>query len=171
MPFFSIAGMAMRRAWMKASPSSGSSVEKTSSAPFSSQIAVTCAISTPACSAGSSDWTMIIAAESRSSPMRVSSSTALIVGRSMNSSIDGRIDWVIARTAAVAESSVGNVATRVCGVRCAGTRRSVTSVMMPRVPSLPTNSFVRDRPATSLSRGPPSSMSRPSARTTFMPST
>ena len=114
---------------------------------------------------------MIMAAASRSSPIFVSSSTALMVGRSMNSSIEGRMRCVIASTAAVAESSVGNVATRVCGGRWAGTSRSVTSVMIPRVPSLPTNSFVSDRPATSLSRGPPSSIARPSASTTFMPST
>ena len=53
----------------------------------------------------------------------------------------------------------------------AGTSRSVTSVMTPSVPSLPTNSFVSDSPATSFKRGPPSRTAVPSASTTCIPST
>ncbi|COX60218.1 Uncharacterised protein [Mycobacterium tuberculosis] len=43
--------------------------------------------------------------------------------------------------------------------------------MTPSVPSLPTNSLVRESPATSLSRGPPSRTAVPLASTTCMPST
>ena len=89
----------------------------------------------------------------------------------MNSSIEGRITRVMSRTVAVASSRVANVATRVAGGRCAGISRRTISVMIPSVPSLPTNSLVSDSPATSLSRGPPSSTAVPSASTTVMPST
>ena len=99
------------------------------------------------------------------------SSTALMVGRSMNSSIEGRSRRVIASTVAVASSRVANVATRVAGGRCLGISRSTISVMIPSVPSEPTNSLVRDSPATSLSRAPPSRTAVPSASTTVRPST
>ena len=89
----------------------------------------------------------------------------------MNSSIDGRISPAMSRTVLVASASRGNIATTVVGGSWAGMRRRVTSVITPSVPSEPTNNFVRGRPATSLSRGPPSSTARPSARTTVMPST
>lgn len=59
----------------------------------------------------------LVTAASRSSPIRVASSTALIVTRSMNSSIEGRIERVIAKTVPVALSIVGNAATRVVGCR------------------------------------------------------
>ena len=85
--------------------------------------------------AGSSDWMTSIAAASRSSPILVRSSTALMVGRSMNSSIEGRSRRVIASTVAVASSRVANVATRVAGGRCFGISRSTISVTMPSVPS------------------------------------
>ena len=98
-----------------------------------------------------------IAAAARSRPILVRSSTALIVGRSMNSSIEGRSRRVMSRTVAVASSRVAKVATSVAGGRWAGISRSTTRVITPRVPSLPTNSLVSDSPATSLSRGPPSS--------------
>src|SRR5699024_220862 len=52
-----------------------------------------------------------------------------------------------------------------------GTNRSVTSVITPKVPSLPTNNCVSSSPATSFNRGPPNSTCRPSASTTFIPST
>ncbi len=89
----------------------------------------------------------------------------------MNSSIAGRMRRVMSRTVCVASSREANVATSVHGGRCAGTSRSTTRVMMPRVPSLPTNSLVSDSPAASLSRGPPSSTAVPSARTTVSPRT
>lgn len=103
--------------------------------------------------------------------MRTASSTALMDAWSMNSSIAGRISRVIARTASAADSTDGNDATTVDAGGCAGISRSVSSVMMPRVPSLPTNSLVSDSPATSLRSGPPNRTAVPSARTTCMPST
>ena len=54
---------------------------------------------------------------------------------------------------------------------CAGIKRNVISVMMPRVPSLPTNSLVSESPATSLRRGPPRLTAVPSASTTRSPRT
>ncbi len=167
----STAGMALRRATTKASPSSGSSVEKTSVAWFSSHSPAISSHSAAAWPAGSSDWMTSIAAASRSSPILVRSSTALMVGRSMNSSIEGRSRRVMASTVAVASSRVANVATRVAGGRCVGTSRSTISVMIPSVPSEPTNSLVSDSPATSLSRAPPSSTAVPSASTTVRPRT
>ena len=89
----------------------------------------------------------------------------------MNSSIDGRILPVIATTEPTAASTESNVATTVADVVCGGSRRNVTSVTTPSVPSLPTNNFVRLRPATSLRRGPPNRTAVPSASTTTMPST
>ena len=59
----------------------------------------------------------------------------------------------------------------VAEVRCGGSSRRVTSVTTPRVPSLPTKSLVRLRPATSFSRGPPRRTAVPSASTTCRPST
>jgi hypothetical protein len=108
----------------------------------------------------------IIAAAFRSRPIRSLSSTALIAAASMNSSIDGRILPVIVTTAPAAASTESNVATTVLATCCGGSRRRVTSVITPSVPSLPTNSFVNDSPATSLRRGPPSRTAVPSASTT-----
>ena len=123
-PVRSTAGMALRRATTNCSPSSGSSVENTSVAWFSSQIAEISSHSAAAWPAGSSDWMTSIAAASRSRPIFVMSSTALMVGRSMNSSIEGRSRRVMASTVAVASSRVANVATRVAGGRCFGISRS-----------------------------------------------
>ena len=103
--------------------------------------------------------------------MRKVSSTALIATESMNSSIDGRSRAVTPSTASTAASTVAKPATTMLDAFCLGTSRSVTSVMTPRVPSLPTKSFVSESPATSLSRGPPSRTAVPSASTTCMPST
>lgn len=64
----------------------------------------------------------------------------------MNSSIDGRSRPVTPSTAPTASSTVAKLATTTLEVFCLGTSRSVTSVMTPRVPSLPTNSFVNDSP-------------------------
>ncbi len=89
----------------------------------------------------------------------------------MNSSIAGRNVAVTASTASAAAWTEPNVATIVDAGGCGGRSRSVTSVMTPRVPSLPTNSLVSDSPATSLTRGPPSRTAVPSASTTSSPST
>ena len=89
----------------------------------------------------------------------------------MNSSIAGRSREVTASTALAAASTDAKYATTVLGGCCGGTSRSVTSVTTPSVPSLPTNSFVKLSPATSLSRGPPSRTAVPSASTTCTPST
>lgn len=90
---------------------------------------------------------------------------------SMNSSIEGRIRAVTATTPFMAASTESNVATTVHGECCGGSSRKVTSVTTPNVPSLPTNSFVSDSPATSFSRGPPNRTAVPSASTTCKPST
>ena len=84
----------------------------------------------------------------------------------MNSSIDGRILPVIVTTALAADSTESNVATTVLATCCGGSSRSVTSVMTPSVPSLPTKSFVSESPATSFRRGPPRRTTVPSASTT-----
>lgn len=99
------------------------------------------------------------------------SSTALIATESMNSSIEGRSRAVTPSTASTASATDAKVATTTLDAFCSGTSRSVTSVTTPSVPSLPTKSLVSDRPATSLSRGPPSRTAVPSASTTCMPST
>jgi hypothetical protein len=99
------------------------------------------------------------------------SSTALTATESMYSSMAGRNADVIASTAPVASASVANVATAVAGAVCAGSRRSVTSVITPRIPSLPTINLVNESPAQSFSRGPPRRTAVPSARTTCIPST
>jgi hypothetical protein len=99
------------------------------------------------------------------------SSTALIATASMNSSIDGRIRPVMVTTALAAASTESNVATTVHAECWGGNNRRVTSVTTPSVPSLPTNSFVSDSPATSLSRGPPRRTAVPSASTTCRPRT
>ena len=78
----------------------------------------------------------------------------------MSSSMDGRSFVVIASTASAEASIDGNTATSVDAGGCAGTSRSVNSVMTPSVPSDPTNNLVNDRPATSLNRGPPSRTAR-----------
>ena len=78
---------------------------------------------------------------------------------------------MIASTASAAASIDGNTATSVDAGGCAGTSRSVSSVITPSSPSDPTNSFVSDNPATSFSRGPPRRSAVPSASTTCMPST
>ena len=62
-----------------------------------------------------------------------------------------------------------NTATTVLSGCWAGTSRSVTSVITPSTPSLPTNNLVRLSPATSFSRGPPSRTAVPSASTTCTP--
>ena len=84
----------------------------------------------------------------------------------MNSSIDGRILPVIVTTACAAASTESNDATTVLATCCGGSSRSVTSVITPSVPSLPTNSLVSESPATSLRRGPPRRTAVPSASTT-----
>src|SRR6202000_2388783 len=70
-----------------------------------------------------------------------------------------------------AEETEAKLATTTLDAFCAGSSRSVTSVMTPSVPSLPTKSLVRLSPATSLRRGPPSRTAVPSASATVMPST
>ncbi|CNI48612.1 Uncharacterised protein [Mycobacterium tuberculosis] len=112
-----------------------------------------------------------MAAAERSRPIRSVSSTALIATASMNSSIEGRSRAATPSTASTAACTDAKEATTTLDARCAGNSRSVTSVTTPSVPSLPTNSFVRLRPATSFSRGPPSRTAVPSASTTCMPST
>lgn len=99
------------------------------------------------------------------------SSTALIATASMNSSIAGLIRAVTVETASQAARTEPKVATTVQARGWGGSRRSVTSVMTPRAPSLPTNSLVRLSPATSFRRGPPSRTAVPSASTTCRPST
>ncbi|SKU20651.1 Uncharacterised protein [Mycobacteroides abscessus subsp. abscessus] len=119
----------------------------------------------------SSERATSMAPAARSRPIFSLSSTALIATESMNSSIDGRICAVIAKTASVASCTDEKVATTVHGVGWEGSRRRVTSVITPSVPSLPTNNLVRLKPATSFRRGPPSLRTVPSASTTCMPST
>src|SRR6516162_3870877 len=155
-PLASTAGMQNRRAATKASPSSGSSVENTSVAPFSANTAAITSASSPDARPRSSDPATSIAAAPRSRSIRKVSSTALIATESMNSSIEGRSRATTPSTASTAAVTDPNVATTTLDVFCAGSSRSVTSVMTPSVPSLPTNSLVSERPATSLSRGPPS---------------
>ena len=171
LPSRSTAGIANRRAAVKASPSSGSSVVNTSDAPASVHAAAMISISRRRSTPAESDRAMSIAAASRSKPIFIASSTAPIDARSMNSSIDGRRLRVMARMAAVASRTEPNEATTVLAGGWAGIRRTVISVMMPSVPSLPTNNLVNDSPATSFSRGPPSLTAVPSARTTSRPST
>ena len=89
----------------------------------------------------------------------------------MNSSIDGRIWQATPSTASMAASTVAKLATTVLDRCCLGSSRSVISVTMPRVPSLPTKSFVRLSPATSFSLGPPTRTAVPSASTTCRPIT
>ena len=60
---------------------------------------------------------------------------------------------VIAKTASAASCTESNDATTVDAGGCAGIKRNVISVMMPRVPSLPTNSLVSESPATVLEKG------------------
>ena len=71
----------------------------------------------------------------------------------------------------LAVGAVPAAAPPVADVRCGGSRRRVTSVITPRVPSLPTNSLVSDSPAASFNRGPPRRTAVPSASTTCRPST
>ena len=61
----------------------------------------------------------------------------------------------MATTVSAAACTVGKEATRVDGLLWAGISRRIARVTMPSVPSLPTNSFTRDSPATSLIRLPP----------------
>ena len=89
----------------------------------------------------------------------------------MNSSIDGRSRDVTPSTASAAASTDAKLATTVLNGCWAGTSRSVTSVITPSTPSLPTNNLVRLSPATSFNRGPPSRTAVPSASTTWTPST
>ena len=170
-PFASTAGIAYRRAATNASPSSGSSVENTSVAPCSVNTAAMYSASSAPAGPRSSVAATIIAAALRSSPILSLSSTALIATPSMNSSIDGRILPVMVTTASAAAATESNEATTVHPRCWAGSSFSVTSVTTPRVPSLPTKSFVRLSPATSFSRGPPRRTAVPSASTTCRPST
>ncbi len=170
-PLASTAGIAYRRAATNASPSSGSSVEKTSVAPFSANNAAITPASSPADAPRSSEPAITSAAASRSRPIFSLSSTAFTATESMNSSIDGRIRLDTASTPLTAASSDAKVATTVLDRCCLGSSRSVISVTTPSVPSLPTNNLVRLSPATSLRRGPPSRTAVPSASTTCRPST
>ena len=115
-PLASTAGMASRRAATKASPSTGSSVEKHSVAPASLN---TCAMNSASWApAGprSSEAATIMAAALRSRPIRSLSSTALMATASMNSSMDGRIFPVMVTTELVAASTESKVATTVAVV-------------------------------------------------------
>jgi len=129
--------MANRRAATKASPSSGSSVEYTSVAPCSVNTRAMYSVSSTPAGPRSSDAATIIAAALRSRPIFSLSSTALMATESMNSSIDGRILPVIATTASAAAATESNDATTVQPLCCGGSSRNVTSVITPRVPSLP----------------------------------
>ena len=171
LPTRSIAGNAARRAAVNASPSSGSDVLNTSAAPLASHACRIISISSAAAPPGASERPSSRAPAVRSSPIFTKSSTALMLPLSISSSIDGRSFEVMATTASAAASTEANVATNVHAGGGAGSRRKVNSVMTPRVPSEPTNSFVSDSPATSLRRGPPNRSAVPSASTTTMPST
>src|SRR5690606_30333609 len=72
----------------------------------------------------------------------------------MSSSIAGRIVAVVRTTAVQAAPRSANVATSVVAGGGSGIRRSTILVMTPSVPSLPTNSFMSDSPAASLSSLP-----------------
>ena len=84
---------------------------------------------------------------------------------------DGRTLLQIPSTASEAATIDPNDATSVARSACAGISRRIARVTIPSVPSLPTNSFSSDSPATSLNRFPPSRTSVPSASTTSRPST
>ena len=161
----------MRRASTNSSPSSASSVTNTSVAPAAAQAASISSTSAVRDVPGASDWATSSAPASRSRPIGRKSSTALIDVRSISSSIEGRIVRRTATTARAAASTVGKVATIVERAACAGTSRRIARVTTPRVPSLPTNSFISDSPATSLIRLPPRWIRVPSASTTSRPST
>ena len=72
----------------------------------------------------------------------------------MSSSMDGRTLAVIASTAPAAASTEAKIATSVLAGPGAGTSRSVTSVITPSVPSLPTNSLVEREPGDVLQPRP-----------------
>jgi hypothetical protein len=146
-------------------------VVNTSRAPAASQAAWTRAISSAHAAPGASDCTISSAAVSRSSPIGVKSSIALMAALSINSIIEGRITCRIATTAAAQSATESKDATSVEAGRGAGTSRKIARVTMPSVPSEPTKSFSSDSPATSLIRLPPSVIRVPSASTTSRPST
>ena len=160
-----------RRAATNSSPSSGSSVAKTSLAPDTSQAAIATATSSARAAPGASDWMRRSAPASRSRPIARKSSTALIEAWSISSTSEARTVRPSSMTAAAAAATVGNVATTVDTGGWAGTSRSVARVTMPRVPSEPTNSLSSGSPATSLTRLPPRLTRVPSASTTSRPST
>ena len=89
----------------------------------------------------------------------------------MNSSIEARTVDATSSTAWQEAPSSANVATTVHAGGGGGISRSTMVVMMPSVPSLPTNSLVSESPAASLIRGPPRFTAVPSASTTVRPST
>ena len=162
---------AARRAMVNCSPSSGSSVAKTSVAPWVRKASAMNSVSAARSGPVRSDWASSMAPASVSRPIRRSASTARMLTVSMNSSIAGRIRRVMARTASLQATTSGKIPTTVDRGGWAGISRRMISVTTPNVPSLPTNSFVRLSPAVSLSRGPPSRTAVPSARTTVIPRT
>ena len=75
--------------------------------------------------------------------IRSSSSTTLMATRSMNSNIDGRILPVMATTEPAAACPSRTLPRPSLTSSAGSSRRKVTSVMTPRMPSLPTNNLVR----------------------------
>ena len=162
---------AARRATVNCSPSSGSSVANTSVAPFARNASEMSSVSAARSAPVRSDCASSIAPAEVSSPIRRSASTARIETLSMNSSIAGRMRLVIASTASLHATTSGKIPTTVERGGCSGRSRTMISVTIPSVPSLPTNSLVRLSPAVSLRRAPPRRTAVPSARTTVIPST
>ncbi len=140
-------------------------------APAAPQAARITSISSVRAAPGASDCAISSAPVARSRPIGFQSSTALIEAWSISSIIEGRSVVRTATTARAASSTVAKEATSVERAACAGTSRRIARVTTPRVPSLPTNSFSSDSPATSLIRLPPSVTRLPSASTTSRPST
>ncbi len=77
----------------------------------------------------------------------------------------------MAATVAPASRAEAKSAAPVRGRPAAGRSASVASVMIPSVPSLPTNSRVRSYPATPLTVRRPVRSTSPEASTTSSPST
>ncbi|CAB5002158.1 unannotated protein [freshwater metagenome] len=114
---------------------------------------------------------MSIASADVSSPIGRQFSTAVIVARSMTSSMLGVSRLMIPSTALPAENRSGKTATAVVGGGGSGRSRRRAIVTMPSVPSLPTMRPARSYPATPFTVRRPSRVMRPSASTTSRPST
>ena len=140
-PSSSSAGSAIRRACSSRSPSAGSSVVCTNSAPASRQSWASASISSAATAPPESDCATSSAWAERSRSALSRSSTAQMQVLSMTSSRLGTRPLVTTRSTTWPVCAVvAKEAARVTGRFGAGRSASVASVMTPRVPSDPTNS-------------------------------